>query len=774
MAIQRDRYQLEVDTRSAAAGLGRLSTVMKGFAAVLAVRELAQFGQAIVKSASEMQTLINSLRLVTTGTEDLVRVTQLLREAAINNRTAFSDTVDLFVKLRVSTEELGISEERVIAVTGKLSQALQVAGADAATTNAVIRQFGQAMASGEVRGDEFRSIVEGLGPALAIMARESGKSVGELRDMSQAGELTAEAMFKLFENSNSLTEAFLRMQPTIAQLETQFGDTLDLALIKFGELSGVTAGYQNAITRLTRLLEDFADAQGSLTDMAPGDIFKAARDGATSLDKAIYELSERLRNDNFTLGLSLSGDEEVLIESILRQLQLLKVERDASSKVAEDAANREAEAAKKQAEALALVLAPHKKFIDQAKEFAKTNYSTELEKANQRVIDAEIVIEQLNLAFERSNGQIDNFVGLLRGAENELDAATDKLKKLREEANKPTGFDKFYADLITDSQETVDELEYVEKAMVKLFQAHMNGSISTELFNESLVRLNERTKALKGDFDLLARSTNDFISGMVDGTADMQQEFDTLNLDPLEKQLSDIAYTITKDANRQIQQLKESIEDFNGNPEAVQRINDQVNKIREATTAQIAQQQKLAKQTYESQRTFASGWKKAFESYEDDATNAAKQAERIFGKTTKGMEDMIVNFAKTGKFEFKSFVASILEDLLRAQVQQSIASIFGGIGGNTGGGNTGGFNPFAGFFANGGLIPGGKFGVVGERGPELVSGPANITPLSGMGGNVTYNINAVDALSFRQLVARDPGFIHAVAQKGGSASPSRR
>jgi hypothetical protein len=43
-----------------------------------------------------------------------------------------------------------------------------------------------------------------------------------------------------------------------------------------------------------------------------------------------------------------------------------------------------------------------------------------------------------------------------------------------------------------------------------------------------------------------------------------------------------------------------------------------------------------------------------------------------------------------------------------------------------------------------------------------------------MGGNVTYNINAVDALSFRQLVARDPGFIHAVAQKGGSASPSRR
>jgi hypothetical protein len=71
------------------------------------------------------------------------------------------------------------------------------------------------------------------------------------------------------------------------------------------------------------------------------------------------------------------------------------------------------------------------------------------------------------------------------------------------------------------------------------------------------------------------------------------------------------------------------------------------------------------------------------------------------------------------------------------------------------------------------LIPSGKFGVVGENGPELVSGPAQVTPMNG-GGNVTYNISAVDALSFKQLVARDPGFIHAVANKGGRAVPSRR
>lgn len=48
----------------------------------------------------------------------------------------------------------------------------------------------------------------------------------------------------------------------------------------------------------------------------------------------------------------------------------------------------------------------------------------------------------------------------------------------------------------------------------------------------------------------------------------------------------------------------------------------------------------------------------------------------------------------------------------------------------TGGGVSlppGGFPAFAGMYDSGGFIPSGKFGVAGENGPELVSGPANVT-----------------------------------------------
>lgn len=290
-----------------------------------------------------------------------------------------------------------------------------------------------------------------------------------------------------------------------------------------------------------------------------------------------------------------------------------------------------------------------------------------------------------------------------------------------------------------------------------------------------------------------------------------------------------------------------------------------VNEIEAATKRNIDIRQAAARNIGTEQRSFADGWKKAFADYRDSATNAANQAGRVFNKVTSGMEDALVNFVKTGKFEWKQLTASILEELLRGQIQKGIASILGPLtelmgidlgsigGGNPGGsptnpmwtkevggnnsigggygnmagsgsttgggffdsiknvfsgitdtvgnvfssiGNTvsnvfsgitdifsggggggGGFfsglsDLFGGFFANGGMLGAGKFGIAGENGPELISGPASVAPIGGV-TNVTYNINAVDAQSFKAMIAADPGFIHAVAMQGGKSMPRR-
>lgn len=180
-------------------------------------------------------------------------------------------------------------------------------------------------------------------------------------------------------------------------------------------------------------------------------------------------------------------------------------------------------------------------------------------------------------------------------------------------------------------------------------------------------------------------------------------------------------------------------------------------------------------------RTFGSGWSKAFRTYADDATNAAQTAERLFNKATQGMEDAIVNFAKTGKFEFKDLLNTITEELLRSQIRMLIANIFGGASGGGGGGGglmgglLGGIGKIFGF-ASGGVVGANSPILVGERGPEIFTpgSGGTITPNNQIGGstNVVYNISAVDAASFKAMIARDPKFLYAVTEMGRRSVPA--
>ena len=172
--------------------------------------------------------------------------------------------------------------------------------------------------------------------------------------------------------------------------------------------------------------------------------------------------------------------------------------------------------------------------------------------------------------------------------------------------------------------------------------------------------------------------------------------------------------------------------------------------------------------------SFSFGWETAFNKYAEDANNAANQAKTYFDTFTRGFEDAFVKFVQTGKFSFKDLANSIIADFARIQAKKALVGLFGGGGG---GGILGSIGKIFGF-ADGGNPAIGKPILVGERGPELMipRNASTIVPNGALGGgnmttNVTYSIQAVDAASFQQLVARDPKFLHAVVEKGRRSLP---
>jgi lambda family phage tail tape measure protein len=199
-------------------------------------------------------------------------------------------------------------------------------------------------------------------------------------------------------------------------------------------------------------------------------------------------------------------------------------------------------------------------------------------------------------------------------------------------------------------------------------------------------------------------------------------------------------------------------------------INDIFNQRREITIKQQEADRRL-------QENFSAGFQRAYRQYAEDARNAFERGARIFRTFTQGMEDAIVQFTKTGKFNFNDLINTLLEEILRAEIRLLASNIMGAIGGRGGARGSGSFLGSLLGFANGGIIPTNSPVIVGERGPELLVGAAGnrVIPNGqfGGGGAVTYNINAVDAASFKALVARDPGFIHAVAMQGAMAVPRR-
>lgn len=282
-----DFRKLTIEARNAGtAAAGGFSTAAQGARSLSAQLESAKnavvgyFGvtQAlagarwIVDQASAVQQLEARLRVATSSAAEYARAQAGVFEVSNRWGAAVEQTAGAFARLNPVIAQMGGGSQTTLRMLDGLAASLRLSGATAAETSAVLTQFAQAMGSGRVGGDEFRSMMESAEPLMRAVAGELGKTTAELRQMAEDGKLTSSVF------GSALLPAIDKLKAQAEQIPLGVSQSMQVLRNEMGRAFGT----------------EFADAGTAVADAIKtlaGNADAAAR-GVHAVGYAVAELAK--------------------------------------------------------------------------------------------------------------------------------------------------------------------------------------------------------------------------------------------------------------------------------------------------------------------------------------------------------------------------------------------------------------------------------------------------------------------------------------------------
>lgn len=253
----------------------------------LGVREL-------VEVADQYKNLQARLRLAVASQEEFNRADAALFEIAQRNRAPLAETVTLYARLAPSVQALGRSQADVLAATDAIGQAVSLSGASSEAAAGALLQLGQAFASGQLRGEEFNSVIEQTPRLAQAIADGMGVPLGSLRKLAEEGKITSKAVLDaLLKQRGRLAEEYASLPDTVSGALTRLKNAFLRAFGERDTSSGLTAGLAQALQLVAQHLELLIDLAGVVLVAAFGRMASAF---ATSIAAARAEAAARLAN----------------------------------------------------------------------------------------------------------------------------------------------------------------------------------------------------------------------------------------------------------------------------------------------------------------------------------------------------------------------------------------------------------------------------------------------------------------------------------------------
>lgn len=257
--VEKAGQQTEQLGNKAKATAGLVGYLKKAFGAYVSLKTV----QMIADTADRMQSLNNQIKLVTGSENAALAVRKEL--LAISNRT-YADleaTGSLYVKAQRALQDYGYSQKQVLQFVEATNNAMRVGGVGAQEQAAALFQLSQALGSGRLQGDEFRSISEAAPILLDTLAEHLGKTRAEIRAMAADGKLTSDVIVE------AVTAAGGKLAEQAGNMQVTLGGSLTVLKNNFAVLiddvlngTGVMSVFAQGIKFIADNLQTFAQIIG--------------------------------------------------------------------------------------------------------------------------------------------------------------------------------------------------------------------------------------------------------------------------------------------------------------------------------------------------------------------------------------------------------------------------------------------------------------------------------------------------------------------------------
>jgi len=241
-AFRKDIDQVDKRFKKMSSSMRRSANQFQNTIGQLGVTIASGFGMAAVANAAdEMTNLRNKMKATFETSREVAIGMNQIRAIAKSSRSDLASVGTLYQRIAVSTKHLGTTQKEVAQVTEVITNSFLMSGTTASEAANSARQFAQGLASGALRGDEFRSVSENNVVLTNMLADGLNMTVGELRKFSQEGGLTAERILPILTGELDNTRvAISNMDVTLSQARVLFANSFTEMVDRVNTTFGAT------------------------------------------------------------------------------------------------------------------------------------------------------------------------------------------------------------------------------------------------------------------------------------------------------------------------------------------------------------------------------------------------------------------------------------------------------------------------------------------------------------------------------------------------------